>query len=91
MVLGISNNLGTKCLSSFLLLSLLAFEVVFLFIYLFVRFCLFRAAPMAYGSSQARDRVGAVAASVHHSHSNTRSEPHLRPTPQLTATPDPEP
>ena len=31
----------------------------------------------------------AVAASLCHSHSNTRSEPHLRPTPRLTATPDP--
>ena len=26
---------------------------------------------------------------VHHSCSNTRSEPHLRPTPQLMTTPDP--
>ena len=25
---------------------------------------------------------------LHHSHSNARSEPHLPPTPQLTATPD---
>ena len=32
--------------------------------------CLFRAAPAAYGGSQARDRIGAVAASLHHGHSN---------------------
>ena len=38
-------------------------------------FCLFRATPMAYGSSQARGQVGAVAAGLHHSHSNARSEP----------------
>ena len=64
----------------------------FIFIYLFI--CLFafsRAAPEAYGGSQARDLIGAIAASRHHSHSNTRSEPRLRPTPQLTATSDPQP
>ena len=46
---------------------------------------------MAYGGSQARGRIGAVAAGLHHSHSNARSGPRLRPTPQLTATPDPRP
>jgi len=54
--------------------------------------CLFafsRAAPMAYGGSQARGPIGAVATGLHPSHSNTGSEPCLRPTPQLTATPDP--
>jgi len=40
---------------------------------------------MAYGGSQARDRIGAVTAGLHHSHSNARSELHLGPTPQLTA------
>ena len=37
---------------------------------------------MAYRSSQARGQIGAAAASLHHSHSNTGSEPHLQPTPQ---------
>ena len=46
--------------------------------------CLFRAVPMAYGSSQARGRIRAVAASLYHNHSKARSEPHLQPTPQLT-------
>ena len=32
---------------------------------------------MAYGSSQARGRFGAAAASQHHSHGNARSEPWL--------------
>ena len=41
---------------------------------------------MAYGSSQARGRIGAVAAGLRHSHSNARSEPSLQPTPQLMAT-----
>ena len=42
-----------------------------------------------YGGSQARGLIGAVAAALHHSHSNSGSEPHLRPAPQLTATLDP--
>ena len=40
---------------------------VFLFIFLF-----FRAALAGYGGSQARGRIGSVAASPHHSHSNAR-------------------
>ena len=59
-----------------------------IYIFLFVS-CLFRAAPMACGVSQARGRIGATAAGLHHSHSNTRSKPPLPPTPQLTAMPDP--
>ena len=50
---------------------------------------LFRAAPTAYGGSQARGQIGATAVSLCHSHSNVGSEPSLRPTPQLTAMPDP--
>ena len=57
-----------------------------LFIYLFIYFfLLFRSAHSAYGSSQARGPVGAVAAGLHHSHSNTRSELCLQSTPQFTA------
>ena len=56
---------------------------------LFFIFLLFRAAPAAYGDSQARGLIGATAASLPHSHSNTGSQLRLRPTPQLTATPDP--
>ena len=43
--------------------------------------CLFRAAPTAYGGSQARGLIGATA--------NARFKPCLLPTPQLTATLDP--
>ena len=39
--------------------------------------------------SQARGLIGATAASLHQSHSNTGSEPFLQPIPQLTATSDP--
>ena len=49
----------------------------------------FRATPAAYGSSQARDPTSAAASSLHHSHSNARSELHPQPTPQLAAPPDP--
>ena len=52
-------------------------------------FCLFRATPAAYGGSQARGLIGAVAAGLHHSHSNAGSQPSLQPTSQLTATLDP--
>ena len=41
-------------------------------------FFLFKAAPVASGSSQARGRIGAAAASLHHSHSNAGSEWHLQ-------------
>ena len=52
-------------------------------------FAFSRATPLAYGGSQARGLIGAVAAGLCHSHSNMGSEPRLRPTPQLTATPHP--
>ena len=44
---------------------------------------------VAYGGSQARGQIIAIAASLHHSHNNSRSEPHLQPTPQLMAMLDP--
>ena len=53
----------------------------------FVVIVLFRATPATYASSQARGPIGAVAVGLHHSHSNARSEPRLRPL--LMATPDP--
>ena len=40
------------------------------------------ATPAAW--SQARGRMRAAAAGLHHSHSSGGSEPHLQPTPQLT-------
>ena len=63
-------------------------EVGFFFFF----FCLFViswAAPLAYGGSQARGRIGALATGLRQSHSHAGSEPCLQPTPQLTATPDP--
>ena len=65
-------------------------RLAYLFIYLFI-ICLFRATPAAYGSSQARGWIGAVAARLRHRHSNARSKPCLQPTPQLMAMLDPYP
>ena len=61
----------------------------FFFCFFFFFFCPFRAAPVAYEGSQARGQIGAIAASLHHSPSNARSELNLQPTPQLTAMLDP--
>ena len=55
----------------------------------FFFFVFSRATPMAYGASQARGLIGAIATGLCHRHSNTGSEPSLQPTPQLAATQDP--
>ena len=47
------------------------------FFFFFCLFCLYRAAPMPYGGSQAKARVGTVAATLHHSHSHVGSKPRL--------------
>ena len=60
-------------------------------------FCLFvflpfsEAASAAHGDSQVRGRIAAVATGLHQSCSNAGSELRLQPTPQLRATPDPQP
>ena len=65
--------------------------VFFLFVSFFLcLFLLFRAAPVAYGGSQAKGPIRATANGLHHSYSNRGPEPHLRPTPQLTAMLDPQ-
>ena len=63
--------------------------IQYFFIYLFVCFVFSRATPMAYGGSQARGLIRAIAAGLYQSHSNAGSEPHLWPMPQLMVTPDP--
>ena len=65
-------------------------ESLFSFFYFsFSFFFLFRASLVACGSSQARGRIRATTAGIHHSYSKARFEPYLWPTPQLTAKPDP--
>ena len=86
------------CVIIFYLLILLwtKFEVVPIFYFFFCLLSFFVvvvvaiswAAPGAYGGSQARGPIGAVATGLRQSHSNAGSEPCLQPTPQLRATPD---
>ena len=64
------------------------FTIMYVCIYLNF-FFLLRVAPAAHGGSQARGPIGAIAAGLCHSHSNTGSELHLRLTSELMATPDP--
>ena len=68
-----------------------AFVEGLFFLFFFFSFCLFRATPVAYGSSQARGPIGVADAGLHHSHSNLGSKLHVRPIAQLTAMPDPSP
>ena len=65
-----------------------AFVFFFFFCLLSFVVAISGAAPAAYGGSQARGPIGAVATGLRQSHSNAESEPRLQPTPQLTATPD---
>ena len=65
-------------------------HLIFLgFLFFLCVFYLFSATPSAYGGSQARGQIGATASGLHHSYRNVGSKPHLRPTPHLTAMPDP--
>ena len=60
------NNLS-KCGLNFILF----YFILFYFILFFV-FCLFRAAPVAYGGSQARGLIRATATGLHHSSQQRR-------------------
>jgi len=63
-------------------LSLPAF-LFLLFFFFFGLFAISWADPVAYGGSQARGPIGAVATGLRQSHSKVGSEPRLQPTPQL--------
>ena len=78
-------GLGTEDLTQPLESDGPGFNPSVLFCCFVVLFLLFRATTMAYGSSQARGRIRAAAAGLHHSHSNARSEPCLWLTLQLLA------
>ena len=73
-------NIIIWCMYSTWHRSLYRVGLCFFFWFLFFSF-LFRAAPVAYGSSQARGQIRAAAAGLHHRHSNAGSEPHLWPLP----------
>ena len=69
----------------FLFISLFVFILTFMDVKVKL-FLLFRAAPTAYGGSQARSLIKAIAPGLHHSHSHShaRSKTCLRPTPWFT-------
>ena len=74
--LGVSRSISF--LLSFSSLPFLPFSPLFSVSFpCFTLFFFFRAKPAAYGSSQAKGPIRAAAASLHHSHSNRESEPHL--------------
>ena len=64
--------------SPFTILNFCIFQHYLKQIGTFFSFCLFRATPEAYGGSQARGLIRAVAASLHHSHSNAVFDLHYR-------------
>ena len=77
---------------SLLLNNKVVTTIIFYLFFFFLSFTFFAfsgAASVAYGDSQARGLIGAVATSLRQSHSNMGSEPCLQPRPQLMATPDP--
>ena len=59
------------------------------FFFFLFSFFFSRAAPTAYGGSQARGLIGASAAGLCHHYSNAGSKPRLQPTPRFMAMPDP--
>ena len=77
-----SFHLSKECLKALLLPWFIVCCIFFTnltstFIYLFAYLFIFRDEGAAYGSSQAWGQTGATAAALHHSHSNTGSEPRL--------------
>ena len=75
--LDFANTIGSNSLSVLVALVRRMYVYVYYIPGLFFFFCLLRAAHAAYGGSQARGLIGAVAAELRHGHSNsnTRSEP----------------
>ena len=73
----------TQVIQETLILDFFSFKKKIFFFAFF--FFFFRAAPVAYGGSQPRGQIEAAAASLYHSHSNTRSlthcaRPRIKPT-----------
>ena len=67
---------GERTLVDELALSSGIKQMLWFFVFVFV-FVFLMATPTAFGSPQARVGIGAVAASLHHCHSNTTSKSHL--------------
>ena len=90
-------QISNTCIYKYIYIYIYIFVCIYTYtkIYIYTCVCVYiyiffnRAAPAAYGSFRARGQIGAVVACSCHSHSNAGSEPHLRPIPQIEATPDP--
>ena len=67
----------TKYKRTGLKLLKMSFKTKNLFLLIYLLILPSRAAPVAYGSSQAGGLIRAIAAGLHHSHSSERSEPCL--------------
>ena len=83
--------MSVHSLTFFFVFCFVLFCFLLLLLLLLLFFCLFAfswAAPAAYGDSQARGPIGAIATGLHQGHSNAGSEPRLQSIPQFTATPD---
>ena len=68
-------------LSHLLCRTIFIVPILFYFMSFFFFFFFFRASPVAYGGSQARGLIGAIAADLRNSHSNSGFKLHLQPTP----------
>ena len=72
-----------KIITDFFLCQVLSFFVLskmskyVKILYMFICFCFLEPYPLAYGGSQARGLIGAIAAGLHHSHSNTSDPSHV--------------
>ena len=75
--LALNSPLPRDRATSVVAVRFISFWLGFLGIIVLHLFFFLRAAPATNGSSQARGLIGAAAASLHHSHSNAGSEPHL--------------
>ena len=75
---------------SFLFFSFFFLSYLFIFIFIFIcLFALFEGCACGIWRFPGKGLIGDVATGLHQSHSNSRSEPPLRPTPQLMAMLDP--
>ena len=69
-----------KCQVVSMLLIVITCSVISLLILFFFVFCIFCSCTMAYGGSQARGLIGAVATGLCQGHGNMGSEPRLSAT-----------
>ena len=87
--LGLSTLLHHLIIFSYFLILFIPFKGCFNIKYFTLSFFFLNSRYHGIWGSQARGQIAAVATGLQHHHSNTGSELHLQPMPQLTAVPDP--